>query len=411
MKIELHVLQNFPPSCLNRDDTNSPKDCEFGGVRRARISSQSLKRAMREYFRANSSIAPEELTVRTKRLVEFVTAELQRFGHAGDRVPVAIERLLQVGGLALKKGDAEKKTEYLLFLPRQNLVELATLAHENWAALIAESAEPKAPVEGEKKKTKKQEKAEAKDSAGEALGKELGDKVKALLFGAKHAPELALFGRMIADAPEHNIDAACQVAHALSTHRVSMEFDFYTAVDDLKPTDNQGADMMGTTQFNSACFYKYYVVDVPQLARTLAGTKPAEPLTAPERTRARDAVLAWVDAVINAVPSARQNGMAAWTRPSLVLASTRTSGQPLSLANAFVKPVRAGQQTDLVEESTKALAVHLADVSRMYGSAGVTHRYAGERESMKLPAEQQESVVALLAALGRDLDTWTKGNP
>lgn len=277
MKLELHILQNFPPSCLNRDDTNSPKDCEFGGVRRARISSQSLKRAMREYFRANGTVAPEEQTVRTKRVVDFVTAELGRLGHTGDKVPLVVELLLQVGGLALKKDDEDMKTQYLLFLPRRNLVTLANLAHQNWSKLEAAAGDVKTPATTDgkdgkdAKKTKRKEKKEAKESATEVVGDNLGKEVQRLLFGSERAPELALFGRMIADAPDQNVDAACQVAHAISTHRVAMEFDFYTAVDDLKPNDNQGADMMGTTQFNSACFYKYSVLDLPQLARTLAG--------------------------------------------------------------------------------------------------------------------------------------------
>lgn len=421
MKIELHVLQNFPPSCLNRDDTNSPKDCEFGGVRRARISSQSLKRAMREYFRLNSTFPADEETVRTKRVVEFVTAELERLGHTGETVPAVIELLLQVGSLKIKDDDEDRKTQYLLFLPRKNLVALADLAHRNWSKLeevvsaatkAATPADTKASKEAKDvqgaKKSKQKEKKDARKSATEALG-DLGDQVEDLLFGSRHAPELALFGRMIADAPEHNVDAACQVAHAISTHRVAMEFDFYTAVDDLKRNDNQGADMMGTTQFNSACFYKYSVLDLPQLARTLAGIDRGSSLSTEDRRRARTAALAYVDAAINAVPSARQNGMAAWTKPSLVLTASRAKGQPLSLANAFVKPVRAAPGTDVVEESATALSTHLTDLGRMYGTDGTTFRFVAERESLKLADRvRMNSVPELLKELEADLTAWVE---
>jgi CRISPR system Cascade subunit CasC len=416
MKIELHLLQNFPPSCLNRDDTNSPKDCEFGGVRRARISSQSLKRAMREHFRSAGSIPDEELTVRTKRTVDFMTAELAKLGRTGDGVPQAIELLLQAGNLAVKKEDEERKTQYLLFLPKLNLVDLASLANKNWEKLAAALKVPRQeePTGKDAKKAKKKEKREAKDAASEALGEELEKKVRALLFGSSNAPELALFGRMIADEPGVNVDAACQVAHALSTHRVAMEFDFYTAVDDLKPHDDQGADMMGTIQFNSACFYKYSVVDVPQLARTLAGVDAAGTLTLKDREKAKAATLAYVEAAIHAVPSARQNGMAAWTKPALVLSTVRHRGMPLSLANAFVKPVRPGPGQDLVDESTRALAGHLADLAAMYGTDGATYRYAAERKALSLEGEsfkpeRRDSVADLVKALEADLNAWVEG--
>lgn len=215
---------------------------------------------------------------------------------------------------------------------------------------------------------------------------------------------------MIADKPDHNVDAACQVAHAISTHRVSMEFDFFTAVDDLKPRDNTGADMMGTVQFNAACFYRYSVLDLPQLARTLAGKqKPTEALTPAEKDAARKVALTWLEASVRAIPSARQNGTAAHTPPQLILTASRAKGAPLSLANAFVKPVRPRDGEDLVARSAEELASHLEGLQKLYGPGDATFRVAA-LPGLKRPAGATEapSLAELMEAIGKDAEAWVK---
>lgn len=417
MKLELHLLQNFPPSCLNRDDTNSPKDCEFGGVRRARISSQSLKRAIRQDFEKQHRVPAEALAVRTKRIVERV-ADLVAKTKQHDRVEteLLIEKLLAAAGLdVVKKEGSDTKTQYLLFLPSRSIEALASIVTEQWDGLLkvfggqgeAKAEEAKATDAKKKKSDKKAKSA----GASEALGEELTQRVQSLLFERRQTPELALFGRMIADKPDHNVDAACQVAHAISTHRVAMEFDFYTAVDDLKPRGDSGADMMGTIQFNSACFYRYSVVDLDQLARTLGGLEPKAKPSAAEKKAAVEAARAWVQATIHAIPSARQNTFAAFTPPALVLAATRTAGNPLSLANAFVKPVRPGGRDgeDLLSESSKALGQHLDDVIGMYGNAGTTFRVnlLGDLP-FSTNAARAKNQAELMAAIDADLAAWER---
>src|SRR5262249_17743101 len=134
------------------------------------------------------------------------------------------------------------------------------------AASVAPTDSREEPADKGKKKTAKEKKKEAR----QAVPPELTAAAQGLLDGGK-AADLGLFGRMLADLPDPNIDAACQMAHALSTNKVNVEFDFYTAVDDLKPEDTAGADMMGTVEFNSSCFYRYVNIDLEQLRINLQG--------------------------------------------------------------------------------------------------------------------------------------------
>lgn len=367
MKLELHILQNFAPSNLNRDDTGSPKDCELGGVRRARISSQCYKRAIREAFERHELLDASERATRTKRLVEAIAERVVAAKKVDlETAKRAAVRALGGGGLKADEGDTWK-TQYLLFLPTRTIERLAALVADNIKALAQPPAEAAAETQSDKAgknkvaKSKKQEKAEAKDQ----VPGELRQQIEALLADGSRTPELGLFGRMIADRPDWNVDAACQVAHAISTHRASMEFDFYTAIDDLKREDTAGSDMMGTIPFNSACFYRYLVVDVDDLIRNLGGDNAA-------RAQAKKTLAALLRAAVLAVPSGKQNSMAAHNPPSFILTDVRERGAPRSLANAFVEPVRprSVEHGDLVAQSVIKLGEHLAALDGVYGTEG-----------------------------------------
>jgi CRISPR system Cascade subunit CasC len=187
---------------------------------------------------------------------------------------------------------------------------------------------------------------------------------------------------MIADRPEWNVEGACQVAHALSTHRVTVDFDYYTAVDDFRPGDNAGSDMIGTVQLDSACFYRYAVLDLDRLRKNLAGE--------PELTRRT--VEAFVRASVLAIPTGKQNSTAAHNLPSYVLAIVGDA-VPMSLANAFAQPIRPGRE-DLVTNSIEALETYLGQVERMYGTDGVRVRVAcADRE--RRPATLIEGVRSI----------------
>lgn len=346
--LEIHILQNFAPSNLNRDDTGSPKDAIFGGYRRGRISSQCLKRAAREYVHNHPNGLPQEvLALRTKRLVQALIDQLEAKGRSPEEARQKIA--VALGGMGLKVDD-EDKTQYLLFLGRQEVARIADLIDQHWEGLGA----PQAEEGGGKKKAKDAKKA-AKDAVPEEIKKALGK----ILDGGK-ALDVALFGRMLADLPEKNQDAACQVAHALSTHAVEREFDFYTAVDDLKPDDNAGADMIGTVEFNSACFYRYVALDLEKLRANLQG----------DTELMLRGLEAFLRAIVKAKPSGKQNSFAAHNDPEYVLFTVRQEADPRNLANAFEKPVRPNREKSLTEASVERLEAKWQKLSAAYGQNG-----------------------------------------
>jgi CRISPR system Cascade subunit CasC len=332
MLVELHILQNFAPANLNRDDTGAPKDCEFGGYRRARISSQAIKRAMRSTFAKLDLVPNENRGERTKRLSEALIERLVAAGK--DRDTAETVAATAINGLGLKfqtASDGEAaKTQYLVFLGHKEIDQLTSTCLEHWDVL----------------------------ASGKALTSTIKNALIGQLDGGK-AADVALFGRMLADLPERNIDAASQVAHAISTNRISAEFDFYTAIDDLKPDDTSGADMIGTVEFNSACFYRYANLDVRQLDTNLKDAS----LIAP-------AISAFIHASVLAIPTGKQNSFAAQNPPSFVLAVVRDAGM-WSLTNAFVNPIAPGRDGDLIGKSVTALTRYWDTLRSAYGSDGI----------------------------------------
>jgi CRISPR system Cascade subunit CasC len=367
--LEFHLIQNFAPSNLNRDDTGAPKDAFFGGYRRARVSSQCFKRAIRLATGVQGLIDPKFQGVRTQRLFRLLTERLAERGRgeAQGRIEVA----LNAAGLKLKD---DNKTEYLLFLGDAEISGFAALIDQHWDELT--SAAPN----GEKKGKK-----EAKASAPP----EVVNKAKALLNGGK-AVDVALFGRMLADLPEVNQDAACQVAHAISTHRVEREFDYFTAVDDMGDPDETGAGMIGQLEFNSATFYRYAVIDANKLLKNLMGDK----------SLALSAVEAFAQAVARAIPTGKQNTFAAHNPPSFVGVVLR-SGGPLSLANAFEKPVSPRHNQPLTSLSVAAMAAYEDELAKAYSDGGDTWCYLDLTGSW--PKEKGEAQASL-----NTLSTWAK---
>jgi CRISPR system Cascade subunit CasC len=393
MRIEIHVLQNFAPSNLNRDDTGSPKDCEFGGYRRARISSQCSKRAVRRYFSEHDLVPAANRAVRTKRLLEHARERLKKGGREEAAINRAVTTALAAGGLKL---DEKNLTQYLLFLGEGELAQFVALVDRHFDALAREPEAP--PADAGKKKTAKKDKAEAKSAAPEEVQKA----VPTLLDGGK-AADLALFGRMLADLPDKNIDAACQVAHALSTNKIhSMEMDYYTAVDDIN-NDNPGADMIGTVEFNSACFYRYATLDVAELLGGFRGDKQSRPFALQGDVElARTTVSAFLKAFIHAIPTGKQNSFAAHNPPSLVFAVVR-DGPPVSLANAFVKPVTPQGGDSLVEKSIEALDDYYGRLVGMYGDGGrkasaVCQMEGVELEHLRDPVGSVEELIETAVA-------------
>lgn len=365
-RLELHIIQNFPPHNLNRDDSGAPKDTEFGGYRRARISSQCLKRSIR-WSDAFGSELGGRIATRTKRSAGEL-ADLLTTRHGRDATAATQAARSAIGKL-ISATDDKGNTSVLFYVGPDELEALAGHLNDAWEtiapALVTEDAGTSTTEEPEKadKKTKgKGKKAKAADSALDDVIKPVVDAYLAAYDGTVATVDVALFGRMLAENPTLNIDAACHVAHAISTNRVSMEFDYFTAVDDLQKDEETGAAMIGTTMFNSSCFYRYAVVDVGQLYRNLGGN--GRPGT---RAATLEGLRAFIKGAIAAMPTGKQSSTAAYTQPAFVMAVVRPDGgQPVSLANAFEMPVRPSIDRSLVAASVEAIDKHWGELATMY---------------------------------------------
>ncbi|PWI05108.1 type I-E CRISPR-associated protein Cas7/Cse4/CasC [Streptomyces sp. NWU339] len=328
--LEIHILQSLPPSNVNRDDSGTPKQALYGGARRARVSSQAWKRATRTEYAQH--VAEADRATRTKRIATLLAKRLARpvaENGAGletaqaDRLTAA---LLEPLGIT-KSAKKDDQSAYLLFFGKKQLDAMVTMLEGRAAELAA------------------------------LPDKELADEVKKLpvvaTLSTGHPAEVALFGRMVADLPALNVDAAVQVAHALSTHAVRTEFDYYTAVDD-ENTEDHGAGMIGTVEFNSSTLYRYAVLGVHQLHDNLTDTDET-----------RQATVRFVDAFTRSMPTGHQNSFAHRTLPHLVLLTARTD-QPVNLVSAYEEPVTG--LTGLAPESVVRLADELKTVSDTWGN-------------------------------------------
>lgn len=378
--LEFHILQNFVPSNLNRDDTGSPKDAFFGGARRARVSSQCLKRAMRSYVREHELLPAENLAERSRffnrNLVDTLTAAGKDIETATDVVKLAIETL----GLKLDKKSGTR-TEYLIFLGSAEVKRIGSLILENWDDMAAMAAAGKKAKKGDKDSVVSKELKRSLDKAMRERG-EGGDAV-----------DVALFGRMLADRPDKNQDAACQVAHALSTHKVTKEFDYFTAVDELPGYSDAGSAHLDTTEFNSACFYRYVAVDLALLRKNLQD----------DVELFSKGLKAFAEATIRAIPTGKQNSFAAHNPPSFVAVRYRQNAAPVNMANAFEKPVWSSTDS-LSAASVKSLNTHWEKLDKFYGQPGETVFW-----SMDDGFAQGKTVDSIDSML-ENLASWTSGN-
>ncbi|MFE1167418.1 type I-E CRISPR-associated protein Cas7/Cse4/CasC [Nocardiopsis sp. NPDC058789] len=417
MNIELHLLQSFPTSNLNRDDVGQPKSVTFGGVVRGRVSSQCLKRSARTLF-PRYGLDRSELGERTKRLL-LITARLLDGGSDAD-VPSdeargIVQQALAWMGFAIAEKDL---TQYLFFLGPKAAEELAVYCREHWDDLaeqgdkrrklmsdLEKAQEKHKLAEGEdRKKAKTQvdshkKKLDKLDEVPAAKKKETRTAADRVL-SAGRSVDIALFGRMIANNKDFNVDAASQVAHAISTHAVSTEFDFFTAVDDLKANEadqDAGADMIGVVDFNAACYYRYANVDLAQLRRNLVSGSGATADDDEINELMDRALSAWIRAFVNATPSGKQNSMAAHTRPDTLMMVAREHGS-WNLANAFLKPVEG---TAIMEDSTERLFAHFNKLRGFYGDDEITRVAASSLSGEVSGLKEGETVPSLDALVER----------
>jgi CRISPR system Cascade subunit CasC len=326
--VDVHVLQTVPPSNLNRDDAGSPKQAVYGGVRRARVSSQAWKRATRKAFTEKLHMPAEQLGTRTKRISSLLAGRLAARTSLDREAATRLSTHL-LKDLKVSPGKKESDTAYLLFFGHAQLDTIVDLVAGNAGGLAALD--------------------------DKALDAALADLPVREQLGTGHPVDVALFGRMIADLPLLNVDAATQVAHALSTHAAEVEFDYYTAVDDEKDTreEDAGAAMIGTVEFTSATLYRYATVGVHQLAANLGGDVEAT----------AGALAAFVRAFVTSMPTGHRNTFAHQTVPSLVAVMVRDD-QPVNLVSAFESAVRGD---GLAAQSAVALAREAVKVRDAWG--------------------------------------------
>jgi CRISPR system Cascade subunit CasC len=381
--LDVHILQNVPPSNMNRDDTGTPKSAYYGGVRRARVSSQAWKRATRSRF--NKLLPPEELGVRTKKVVEALAERITAHDPSvTDTAAQLAEETLRVAtgssfDLPKRKNrdgedEAVAESKYLMFLSRRQLDALAE---------VAVSASDGGDVQSLKKSLKdKEQKARTRHAVD-----------------TRHSVDIALFGRMVADSADLNVEAATQVAHALSVHRSDIESDYYTAVDDRSGESEPGAGMIGAVDFNSATLYRYAAVDVDELQRNLgAGLKEDEPPSTP----AAKAVTTFLEAFITSLPTGKINSFGNHTLPSAVIVTIRDQW-PISFVGAFEEPVPKSPQGGYLRESCRRLAAYVPDLERQYGLGNQSTWVFRVGEETQALAELGTGVTlpALLDQVGR----------
>lgn len=353
--IALHLLQNHAPSNLNRDDNGDPKDALFGGVRRARISSQALKRSIRwsETFRSAFAQTPELLSTRTQLLPELVRKQLNGRDLADEATTAIVEAAARLG-----KGEArpiaesaDEGAEQGKKAKRGKKTETETATEER-----VKSAQLMFLTDREVVLLTERLLAIVQTEGIETLNSLSGDKLVAKIGAYEpHSVDIAMFGRMTTSSPFKDIEASVQVAHAISTHAIEQEFDFYTAVDDI--SGETGAGFLGETSFNSATYYKYLSIDWVGLTKNLQN----------DTAIAAKAVKALIQAALFAIPSGKQNSFAAHNPPDLALIEVRAQKIPLSYANAFAKPVRASRSASLIEASAAALQEYIPRINGMYG--------------------------------------------
>lgn len=353
MLIEVHMLQNHAPSNLNRDDTGSPKEAIFGGYKRARISSQCLKRSIRR-----SEIFKDQLTgllaTRTRSLPELVKGQLIAAGISEEMAEVGAQK---ASGFGTEKGEEQKPNKSGYYRTAQTMF-LSDMDIQAVSDVIAAAA-----IEAKDKKTF--EKVAAKD-----LQKKAEDKGFRPI-----SVDVALFGRMVTSEAFVNVEASSQFAHAISTHKIDHEFDYYTAIDDLeRVADDEaggGADMIGDVEFNSACYYKYFNIHIEGLVDNLTGKAFKRLASADDEKNARElagkAAGALIEAACRVTPSGKQNSFAAHQPPSLVWIEIRDKNVPVSYANAFCIPVNPKGKDGLETESANVLKKECETLTKMYG--------------------------------------------
>lgn len=344
--IDIHAIQTVPPSNINRDDTGSPKTAQYGGVTRARVSSQSWKKAIRDYFGEN--IINNNVGIRSLEIVNYLADEIQNLDPSIDG-----EKALEKANKVLNDAKVTTKNNKMKALFFISSIQTTRLAQ--------------AAIDGITDKNSLQ-----------------------VILNASPSVDIALFGRMVADDPTLNEDASSQVAHSISTHAVQTEFDFFTAVDDLSPEDVSGAGMLGTIEFNSSTLYRYANVAAHELMKQLDDNQEST----------IDALKLFIEAFIKSMPTGKVNTFANQTLPQAVIVAIR-SDRPVNLVTAFETPIKTGG--GYIEASIEKLKDEFNRVQRFVETPVYTFTIGVDGLS-----ENVESLKVLLDKFGESVSSLLK---
>ena len=336
MLIEIHIIQNHSPANLNRDDLGAPKTCYFGGVLRSRISSQCIKRSIRTSKEFEGLLGGKRTRQLAKLIAEKVTGKAD--------VKKRAEKILDLCGLKPKKAKKQEaeaddskdveKSKALVYATNEAIEQMAKLLQ---------------------------------DDVGKT-DEQLAQEFAQLIAQRTAVPDMALSGRMLEPDKaaakiwkeyDTTVEAALQVAHAISTHEAHPEVDYYVAKDDV-PGEDAGAGFVGEAMFASACFYKYLSIDWEQLVENLEGFGQNH------KELAAHTVGAFIRAAALVNPTGKQNSFAAHNPPDGILVEIKDVNTPISYANAFAKPAAQGE-LDIISQSIAQLGQYVHDLDTGYG--------------------------------------------
>ncbi|MFH1876637.1 MAG: type I-E CRISPR-associated protein Cas7/Cse4/CasC [Candidatus Omnitrophota bacterium] len=343
--LELHILQSFPVTCLNRDDLNSPKTAIFGGVQRARVSSQCWKRAVREL--AQEALPEFFKGQRGRLIVEPLKAALLKEGFDEAKAFAAAKEIAEY--LAKYDKDAEKK----------NGVLRVKTAYFTTQAEIGKIAKAYKKEENVKKAVKEIKSEDLKDAA-----------------------DISLFGRMVANDHTLTIEGAAMFNHALSVHKVDNEIDYFSTKEDF-PNIDAGAAMTGTLEFNSATYYRFAALNMDMLF-------DKDHLACLNEKERKEVVKTFVKSVIEAVPVARRNSQNGDVRPKHVLCVIREKGHPVQLINAFEEPIFG--KNGIAKRSVEELEKEYANLKEKWEVSAIAEIRLPEKKMSELLAEVEKHV-------------------
>ncbi|HOO90898.1 MAG TPA: type I-E CRISPR-associated protein Cas7/Cse4/CasC [Syntrophales bacterium] len=333
--IQLHILASYPPSNLNRDDLGRPKTAIMGGTQRLRISSQSLKRAWRQSELLQSALAGH-IGIRTKEM--------------GNKVAEALTSGRTLADVLNDSSAPPKRTP----VPEKKAIEWARLITEQFGKLVKKEDSVKTEQIAHYSPTE----IEGIDTLlEECISKGASpDKEQLSLLRKDHAAvDIAMFGRMFANTPSFNTEAAVQVSHAITVHDVVVEDDYFTAVDDLNRLETDaGSAHIGQFEFGSGLYYIYVCINRDLLLENLNG----------DAQMASKAIEALTEACAKVAPIGKQASFASRAYASYILAE-KGPYQPRSLAVAFLKPLKTD---DMLTSAISALEETQKKIDKVYGS-------------------------------------------